>query len=150
MTESTIKPSDAAAAAIGRVKVGDRVTVERTVSESDVYLFSGIVGDLSANHLNERHMKTTPFGRRVVQGALLVGLMSAAGAEFGIKHELPGAALGYDRIRFLAPAFLGDTVRVEYVVESVDLERSRIQSALEVFNQDDQLLAVGQHLIKVF
>jgi len=150
MTESINESDNAATIAIRRVQVGDRVTVERTVSESDVYLFSGIVGDLSANHLNERHMKTTPFGRRVVQGALLVGLMSAAGAEFGIKHGLPGAALGYDRIRFLAPTFIGDTVRVDYVVESVVLERSRIHSKLEVFNQDNQLLAVGEHLIKVF
>jgi 3-hydroxybutyryl-CoA dehydratase len=153
MTQSAtanLTPEEVAAAAIGRVNVGDSVTVERTVSESDVYLFSGIIGDLSANHLNERHMKTTPFGRRVVQGALLVGLMSAAGADFGIRHALPGAALGYDRIRFLAPAFLGDTIRVEYVVDEVDLERSRIHSKIEVFNQDNELLAVGQHLIKVF
>ncbi len=146
----TDEQKERACAALAGVSVGEQVTVEKTVGESDVYLFSGIIGDLSRNHLNERYMKSTVYGKRVIQGALLVGLMSAAGAQFGILHDLPGAAVGYDHIRFLAPAFLGDTIRVEYKVTAIDTDRSRIQSHIDVFNQDDILLAIGEHIIKVF
>ena len=39
------------------VKVGDRAVFEKTVGETDVYMFAGITGDLSPNHVNEKFMK---------------------------------------------------------------------------------------------
>lgn len=53
--------------------IGIATTFRKTVSESDVYLFAGITGDLSPNHVDEAFMKTTPYGGRIAHGALLVG-----------------------------------------------------------------------------
>ena len=58
------------------VQIGDEVTFSKTVSESDVYLFAGITGDLSPNHVNEEFMQKSKYGRRIVHGSLLVGYMS--------------------------------------------------------------------------
>ena len=55
--------------------VGDSVSFSKTVGESDVYLFAGISGDFSPNHIDEEVMKATPYGRRIAHGALLVGYM---------------------------------------------------------------------------
>ena len=60
---------------------GLSVTFRKTVSESDVYLFAGITGDLSPNHVDEEFMKTTPYGGRIAHGALLVGYMSGCSTD---------------------------------------------------------------------
>ncbi|MBI4254019.1 MAG: hypothetical protein HY616_03010, partial [Candidatus Rokubacteria bacterium] len=74
--------------AFAALPVGKKVTVRKTVSESDVYLFAGLTGDLSPNHVDEAYMRTTTYGRRIAHGALLVGLMSNASTK--IITDLPG------------------------------------------------------------
>ena len=135
------------------VSVGDRVEFSKTIGESDVYLFAGITGDLSGNHVNEELMKRSAYGRRIAHGVLLVGFMSTTstlmiekcrGTEAG---ETP-VSLGYDRVRFLAPAFIGDTITVTYTIAEVDPERRRSRSEIEVRNQAGELVAVAQHILK--
>ena len=66
------------------VSVGQEVTFGKTVSESDVYLFAGLTGDLSANHVNEAVMAKSKFGRRVAHGALVVGFMQKYDRTSGV------------------------------------------------------------------
>ena len=40
------------------VEVGQTSTFSKTVSESDVYLFAGITGDFSPNHVNKQYMES--------------------------------------------------------------------------------------------
>jgi len=58
------------------VKTGDSVGFAKTVGETDIYLFAGITGDFSVNHVNEQYMAQSKYGRRIAHGALLVGYMS--------------------------------------------------------------------------
>ncbi|HZF06308.1 MAG TPA: MaoC/PaaZ C-terminal domain-containing protein, partial [Patescibacteria group bacterium] len=58
---------------LAALPIGRKVTVSKTVSESDVYLFAGITGDLSPNHTDEAYMRKTRYGRRIAHGALAVG-----------------------------------------------------------------------------
>jgi acyl dehydratase len=142
-----LQPSDKHAS-IDDIKVGDSVVLEKTISESDVYLFAGICGDFSPNHVNERYMKGSICGTRIAQGALIVGFTSAAAAMFGIKYGVDGVAAGYDKLRFLGPVFFGDTIRVEYRVSRIDRERQRTHAELKVTNQDGKQVLAGDHLIK--
>ena len=57
-------------------------------------------------------------------------------------------SLGYDRIRFLAPVFFGDTVFVTYRIFEVDVAQRRTRAAIEVKNDRSTLVAVGEHLMK--
>ena len=57
-------------------------------------------------------------------------------------------SLGYDRIRFIGPVLLGDTITVKYTIASIDLERRRSVADIEVTTQNDELVAVGQHILK--
>src|SRR2546421_2102460 len=96
------------------VKTGDSVTFAKTVGESDVYLFAGISGDFSVNHVNEQYMAQTKYGRRIAHGALLIGYMSTCSTMMieksgGASAQVTPVSLGYDRIRFLAPVYIGDT-----------------------------------------
>jgi 3-hydroxybutyryl-CoA dehydratase len=137
------------------MKVGDRGSYARTVTESDVYGFGGITGDLSATHTNEAYMqKRSQYGKRLAHGALIVGLMSAASTD-SIAHiihredleEFP-ASLGYDRVRFLKPVFFNDTITVTYVIASIDEETRRTVAQVEARNQHDELVCVAQHIMK--
>ena len=58
------------------VKIGDTVSFAKTVGETDIYMFAGITGDFSVNHVNEQYMADSQYGRRIAHGALLVGYMS--------------------------------------------------------------------------
>jgi 3-hydroxybutyryl-CoA dehydratase len=135
------------------VSIGDQVSFSKTVGEYDVYGFAGITGDFSGNHVDEEFMKRSVYGRRIAHGVLLVGYMSTcstmmiAKASGTASGETP-VSLGYDRIRFLGPVFIGDTVTVTYRIAEVDPERRRSRSEIEVRNQNGELVAVAQHILK--
>ena len=74
------------------------------------------------------------YGRLQAHGALMVGYMSTA-STYVIAHTREGAdetpvSLGYDRIRFLAPVYFGDTVTVEYRISAIDPERCFLAQGL--------------------
>jgi acyl dehydratase len=133
--------------------VGQRVSFSKTVAESDVYLFAGITGDFSPNHVDEKFMRQTQYGRRIAHGALLVGYMSRASTMIVDKIAGEAAAvypvsLGYDRIRFLKPVFIGDTITVTYVITHGDGKSSRTTAAVEVLNDKGDVVAVATLIMK--
>ncbi|MCL4768242.1 MAG: MaoC family dehydratase N-terminal domain-containing protein [Hyphomicrobiaceae bacterium] len=134
------------------VKVGDTATFAKTVGETDVYLFAGITGDLSPNHVDKSYMEKSKYGRLQAHGALMVGFMSTA-STLAIAHVREAAdatpvSLGYDRVRFLAPVHFGDTITVEYRISAIDPGRRRSTADIAITNQDGVLVAVGTHILK--
>ncbi|MGA1600023.1 MAG: MaoC family dehydratase [bacterium] len=133
------------------VEVGHTATFSKTVSESDVYLFAGITGDFSPNHVNREYMEKSSYGKLMAHGALLVGFMSTV-STFAIAHtrdaEETPVSVGYDRVRFIKPVFLGDTVTLTYRIAEIDLERKRTHAEIEVCNQHQELVAVGRHILQ--
>lgn len=137
------------------VKVGERYTFAKTVGEVDVTMFAGLSGDFSDTHINEQYMQErSTLGGRIAHGALLVAYMSTA-STLSIAHvihdedltDFPVSA-GYDKIRFLKPTFLGDTVTVHYVVDAIDRDGGKSFAKIEVTNQRDELVAVGRHVMR--
>ncbi len=133
------------------VSVGQGAEFTKTVGETDVYLFAGVTGDFSPNHVNQRYMERSSYGTRMAHGALLVGFMSTAStlaiADTRAADETP-VSVGYDRVRFLRPVLLGDTITVAYTIASIDLGRRRSTADIRVTNQRDELVAVAQHILQ--
>ena len=134
------------------VPVGREVTFTKTVSESDVYLYAGITGDFSPNHVNRTYMERSAWGRRMAHGMLLVGFVSTASTmAIADTRENTGetpVAVGMDRLRFLKPVFIGDTVTVSYRIEGFDAAKRRTVAKAELTNQDGELVAVADHLLQ--
>jgi len=137
------------------VEVGQTYTFAKTVGETDVTLFAGITGDFSDTHINDQYMKQkSNLGGRIAHGALIVGFMSTVSTH-SIAHvihkdglsDFPVSA-GYDKIRFLKPVMLGDTVTVSYRVAEVDKPRGRSRADMKVINQHGELVAVGVHVMR--
>ena len=134
------------------VPIGREVTFTKTISESDVYLYAGITGDFSPNHVNQTYMERSAWGRRMAHGALLVGFVSTA-STMAIADTRDGAeetpvAVGMDRVRFLKPVFIGDTVTVSYRIDRFDDTKRRTFAKAKVTNQDGELVAVADHLLQ--
>ena len=134
------------------VQIGDQATFSKTVGETDVYLFAGITGDFSGNHVNEEYMKQSAYGRRIAHGVLLVGFMSTTSSLMIAKVEQKGidetpVSLGYDRIRFIKPVFIGDTVTVTYTISALEPDKRRSRSKIEVVNQDGVTVAAAEHIM---
>ena len=81
----------------------------------------------------------------------MVGFMSNA-STMAISHtrdsDETAVSLGYDRIRYLKPVFLGDTITVNYEISSIDIERRRSVADIQIVNQDGELTTVAQHILK--
>ncbi|MGI9425932.1 MAG: MaoC/PaaZ C-terminal domain-containing protein [Hyphomicrobiaceae bacterium] len=134
------------------VKVGDNARFTKTVGEYDVYGFAGITGDFSPNHVDKAYMEKSSYGRLQAHGALMVGYMSTA-STYVIAHTRADAdetpvSLGYDRIRFLAPVYFGDTITVDYRISAIDTEKRRSTGDIEITKQDGTLVAVASHILK--
>ena len=142
-------PKPDVTAAMDALTIGRTVTVRKTVGETDVYLFAGISGDFSPNHVDEEYMKGTRYGRRIAHGALLVAYMSRASTK--MCQSLPGTIVsyGYDRIRFPAPVFIGDTVTVTYEIASLDVPARKAFSTVTCTNQRGEVVAAAVHILKV-
>ena len=129
--------------------VGTTVTFSKTVGEYDVYAFAGVSGDFSPNHVDEEYMSRTRYGHRIAHGVLAVAYMSTCSTRLiDLLEDQPMVSLGYDRIRFVAPIFIGDTVTVTYTVAERDDARGRVGSDVTVRNQRDEVVAVARHILK--
>ncbi len=133
------------------LQIGDQVAFSKAVSESDVYLFAGITDDLAPNHVDDEFMRHTAYGKRIAHGALLIGYMSNCSTTILLNKNSPGetpVSLGYDRIRFIAPVFIGDTITVTYRVESVDSFKRETRADISLRNQSGEMCAIATHILR--
>jgi len=134
------------------VKVGDSVKFAKTVGETDVYMFAGITGDFSVNHVNEQYMARSQYGRRIAHGALLIGYMSTCSTMIiekcnGTGGDETPVSLGYDKVRFLGPVFIGDTINLTYTITEIDPVKRRSYSEIKAENQRGELVGVARHIL---
>lgn len=122
----------------------------KTVTESDVYLFAGITGDFSPNHVDAEYGRSTRYGERIAHGVLVLSFASTTSSKVQEAANQACVSLGYDRVRFLGGVLLGDTITVTYTVDRVDNEAQRSYSNIEVHNQRGELVLVATHILKFF
>jgi 3-hydroxybutyryl-CoA dehydratase len=129
---------------IEELKVGDRARFSKTVSESDVYLFAGVTGDLNPAHVNEEYAKGTFFETRIVHGMLSASFISTV-----IGTMLPGPGTIYMRqeVSFLAPVKIGDTVTAVVEVAEIIAEKKRVRLKTYCVNQENNTVVDGQALV---
>ena len=135
------------------LNVGETATFSKTITETDVVLFSGLTGDFDPIHVNEQYAKTTPFGRRIAHGGLVMGLLSTTASMMSRRSVERGStatsvSLGYDKIRFIRPVFINDTLTARYTIEEIDIATARSRSKVEIVNQTDELGLIGTHVMK--
>ena len=121
--------------------------IHRTLTETDNVLFTAMTHNPARLHLDEEYCRTeTEFGQRVVNSGFTLALM----VGISVHDTTLGttvANLGWDEVRFPAPLFHGDTIRVESEVLELRESKSRPQNGVVIFahrayNQKNELVAV--------
>ena len=80
----------------------------RTVTETDIVAHAGQTGDFYPHHMDAEFCATQPFGQRMAHGTLILSM--AVGMLAGEVNE-ESMSYGYDRVRFIRPVHIGDTIR---------------------------------------
>jgi acyl dehydratase len=127
-----------------------RETSGRTITEADIVLHAGQTGDFYPHHMDAEWCKTQSFGQRIAHGMLIFSV--AVGMTAGEINPL-AFSYGYDRLRFIKPVFIGDTIRCRVTIKEKrdhkKPEHGVVVEALEVFNQRGETVLVCEHLLLV-
>jgi acyl dehydratase len=121
----------------------ESVTAGRTITETDIVMFAGITGDWNEIHTNKEFAERGPFKQRIAHGALVFSISTGLSVRLGQTGDTVIAFYGLDRLRFVKPTFIGDTIHVRQRVEAKDErdERSGIITTLnEVINQREEVV----------
>lgn len=127
--------------AFAEIKVGDKASMSKTVTEFDIYTFAGVTGDFNPVHIDAEFAKTTMFKERIAHGMLSAGFISAV-----LGTALPGANTIYlgQELQFKAPVKIGDTVTATVeVLEKIE-GKNRIVLRTTVTNQNGVLVTDGK------
>ena len=121
----------------------ESMTAGRTVTETDIVNFAGITGDWNELHTNKEHCERGPFKQRIAHGALVFSIATGLSVRMGQTPDTVIAFYGLDRLRFVRPTYIGDTIRVRQKVQekSERDEKSGIVTMLnEVINQREEVV----------
>ena len=129
------------------LEIGQRFdhAIRRTVTETDNLLFSTLTHNPALLHLDAEYMKTSDYGQILVNSTFTLGLM--VGISVGDTTLGTAVAnLGWDEVRFPAPVFIGDTLRIETEVAELRDSKSRPEAGIVTFihrayKQDGTLVA---------
>ncbi|TDP98135.1 MaoC/PaaZ C-terminal domain-containing protein [Labedaea rhizosphaerae] len=136
---------------LGDIAVGDTsVSRQRTITETDIVSFAMFTGDWHPIHTVVPYAEADPrFGRRIAHGALVLSV------ALGLVEFWPPAMLafyGFDRLRFVHPTHIGDTLRVETEVLDIRERDDRtgvVTYRFVVCNDKDEQLCVADLLALV-
>jgi len=128
-----------------------RRSTGRTVTEADIVLHAGQTGDFYPHHMDAEWCKTQDFKQRIAHGTLVFSI--AVGQTAG---EINPAAFsyGYDRLRFIKPVFIGDTLTTRCTVREKRDHPKRadhgiVVEAVEALNQRGETVLAAEHLLLV-
>jgi acyl dehydratase len=127
--------------------IGLTATYSRLLRVEDLRAYADLVGDDDPIHFDEAFAMRTPYGKPVAHGALLVGYMSAASTIATRPSNIPIASLGYDRVRFVGPAFPGETIEAQFTVVSHEEARRRIIAEVEV-RSGGRVVALARNILR--
>ena len=127
-----------------------RETMGRTITETDIVLHAGQTGDFYPHHMDAEWCKTQDFKQRIAHGTLIFSV--AVGMTAGVINP-EAFSYGYDRLRFIKPVFIGDTIRVRVTLKEKREHKKPgfgvVSELVEAFNQHKETVLACEHLLLV-
>jgi acyl dehydratase len=128
--------------------IGDRIrSIRRTISEGESMLFNSLVMDHHPYVSDERFAtEEGVFGRRLVAGAMVFSY----GLGLAATNCLNSFSYGYDRLRFIKPVFIGDTIytiRENLSKQVHDARMGKLRVSYSVYKGEGELVLYAEHLL---
>lgn len=133
-------------------KIGESYrTHARTVTEADFVIHAGHTGDFFPHHMDAEWCQRQEFGQRIAHGTMVLAF--AAGMTARVINPV-AFSYGYDRVRFVRPVHIGDTLRVEASIankrpDPKREERGFVDEECRVLNQREETVMVFTHVYSV-
>jgi len=123
------------------LKVGQKASLTKTITEEDLKHFIAITGDTNPLHVNESFAKQTFFGQRIAHGMLSASLFSTL-----VGMHIPGVGAIYksQTLEFLLPVFIGDTLCAWFEIVGIDQEKEEIVIKSWIENQNGENVIEGK------
>ncbi|MEP1930533.1 MAG: MaoC/PaaZ C-terminal domain-containing protein [Roseibium sp.] len=128
-----------------------RKTFGRTITEADIVMHAGQTGDFFPHHMDKEWCATQDFKQRIAHGTLIFSV----GIGLTASTINPRAmSYGYDKMRFVRPVFIGDTIKTKATISQKRDHPKRnthgyVHEAIEITNQNDDVVLVCDHLYLV-
>lgn len=137
------------------VVVGDEVETDRhAVTMEDILAFANVTRDHHPLHTDEGYCRKTDFGRPIAHGLFGLSLVEGLKSELKLYENTSIASLGWDKVRFCAPVFPGDTVHVRVVFDRKRESRSSphgiVVEKIELLNQDGKVVLDAEHTTMLY
>jgi acyl dehydratase len=126
--------------------IGTSASFSKTIGEADVTLFAGISGDFDPLHVDREHARALGYPERLAHGVLTLALASTCATLVEQRHGRPALSYGYDRVRFVRPVLVGDTITAGYEVVEHDPDRLRTFARVTLTNQRGEVVAAATHI----
>jgi 3-hydroxybutyryl-CoA dehydratase len=126
------------------LKIGDAVSLTKTITEDDVQKFGELTGDFNPVHFDEEFARNTRFGRRIAHGMLSASLISGV-----LGNKLPGTIYLSQTLKFVAPVYLGDTVTVRATVTNIREDKPIVTLETICTNQNGETVIKGEAVVLV-
>jgi len=123
------------------IKLHDKESFTKTISETDLYLFCRISGDFNPLHVDEMYASRKLFKGRLVHGMLVASLISNV---LGMKLPGPGTVYISQNLKFLAPVYVGDTITTSVEVIEKIPEKNHIVLRTFCVNQEEKVVLDGE------
>lgn len=127
-----------------------RCTKGRTITETDIVIHAGQSGDFFPHHMDEEWCKTQPFKKRIAHGTLIFTI--AIGLTADVVNEV-AMTYGYERLRFIKPVFIGDTIKVAVTIKNKTDHKKPgfglVTELVEASNQHQEMVMVCEHILLV-
>ena len=127
--------------------LGTTGVFSKTVTETDIYLFAGITGDLNPLHINEEEAKQSQFNSRIAHGMLIGGYVSAV---LGMVMPEFGTITLEQNMVFKKPVYINDTVTARAtVIEIINPEKGIYKVDTTVVNNKNEIVVEGYAIVKI-
>ena len=125
---------------MAQLYVGQEAEASKCFTMEDVRQFAGLSGDDNPLHVDEAYAEKGRFGRCVVHGILVSGLISKV-----LGTQLPGEGSIYleQNLSFRKPVYVGDTVIARIRITEIRPEKRIITLETNVYDQEDQCVILG-------
>ncbi len=123
------------------IAVGDRASLERRLSASDIQLFAVISGDENPQQVDPSFADASRFHGVIAHGMWGATLISGL---LGTRLPGPGTVTLGQTLRFLAPVRIGDTLNIAVEVTARDPGNHQVTLACTCTNQDGVIVIEGE------
>lgn len=126
-----------------------RETFGRTITETDFVVHAGHTGDFFPHHMDTEFAKTLPGGKRIAHGTMIFSI--GVGMTASLINPV-AFSYGYNRLRFIRPVHIGDTIRTRVTLSGKTPDEKRpgmgqVIETIAVLNQRDEVVLVADHIL---